>query len=59
MLRQRPLPNGDALNAGERLFTLHLDAQGQRFDSITDAVLDGDPWKRRDCAPTVLQPEEY
>jgi hypothetical protein len=48
-----------ALESGERIFTVHLDAQGHRFYIITEAVLDGDPLDRRDCATTVLRPEEY
>ncbi|NJN31716.1 MAG: hypothetical protein HC824_15800 [Synechococcales cyanobacterium RM1_1_8] len=51
--------NLDALESGERIFTVHLDAQGHRFYIITDAVFDGDPLDRRDCATTVLRPEEY
>ena len=51
--------NLDALESGERIFTVHHDAQGQRFYIITDAILDGDPLDRRDCATTVLRPEEY
>ena len=48
-----------ALESGDRIFTVHRDAQGQRFYIITEAVLEGDPLDRRDCATTVLRPEEY
>ena len=51
--------NLDALESGERIFTVHHDGQGQRFYIITEAILDGDPLDRRACATTVLRPEEY
>ncbi len=51
--------NLDALESGERIFTVRHDAQGQKFYIITEAILDGDPLDRRDCATTVLRPEEY
>lgn len=51
--------NLEALKSGDRIFTVHLDAQGEKFYIITDAVLDGDPLDRRDCATTVMRPDEY
>ena len=51
--------NLDALNSGERIFTVHTDQQGNPFWIITEACLDDDPLDRRKSITTVMRPEEY